>query len=149
MDTLNLPAYEAKINEADGKHQIFDDIRKKWVALTPEEWVRQHFIHYLTGEKGYPAGLMAVEMAMRYNRMTKRGDIVVHDREGKPVLIVECKAPDVKITQDAFDQVARYHMALRPNYVAVSNGIEHYYCWIDHKLKDYAFIDELPLYSEL
>lgn len=149
MQQLNLPEYAFKTKHTDGRTQIFDAVRKKYVALTPEEWVRQHFIHFLAEEKQFPMSLMAVEAGLKYNRLQKRGDLIVYNRSGNPILIVECKAPSVKITQDAFDQVARYNMAMKVKYVVVTNGLSHYYCLIDFKEKSYRFIEELPEYEAL
>ena len=119
------------------------------MALTPEEWVRQNFIRYLIHEKQFPASLIAIEMALKYNRMQKRGDVVVYDKSGKPLLIVECKAPNVKITQNAFDQVARYNMALKVKYLVVTNGLTHYCCSMDYPRKSYEFLDGIPMYKYL
>src|SRR3989337_293887 len=132
MQQLNLPIYSFKIKSEGEKKFIYDEIRKKFVSLTPEEWVRQNFIRYLIHEKQFPATLIVIEMAMKYNRMKKRGDVVVYDRAGKPVVIVECKAPDVKITQNAFDQVARYNMALKVKYLVATNGLTHYCCSMNY-----------------
>lgn len=149
MQKLNLPEYDFKTKHTDGRTQIFDAVRKKYVALTPEEWVRQHFIHFLAEEKQFPKSLMAVEAGLKYNGLQKRGDLIVHNRNGDPVLIVECKAPSVKISQATFDQVARYNMALKVKYVVVTNGLNHYYCIIDFGQKSYRFIEELPKYDAL
>ena len=149
MLKLNLPTYSFKIKSIGEKKQIFDEIRKKYVALTPEEWVRQNFIRYLIHEKQFPASLIAIEMALQYNRMKKRGDVVVYDTSGKPVVIVECKAPDVKITQNAFDQVARYNMTLKVKYLVVTNGLIHYCCSMDYEKKSYEFLNEIPLYKNI
>lgn len=149
MQQLNLPTYSFKIKSAGERKQIFDEIRKKYVALTPEEWVRQNFIRYLIYEKQFPASLIAIEMALKYNRMKKRGDVVIYNKSGEPVVIVECKAPDVKITQDAFDQIARYNMALKVKYLIVTNGLIHYCCLMDYEKKSYAFLEEIPLYKNI
>lgn len=149
MQQLNLPTYSFKIKSASERKQIFDEIRKKYVALTPEEWVRQNFIRYLIHEKQFPASLIAIEMTLQYNRMKKRGDVVVYDRSGKPVVIVECKAPDVKITQNAFDQIARYNMALMVKYLVVTNGMIHYCCSMDYEKKSFEFLEEIPLYKNI
>ena len=122
MQLLNLPAYQYKIKTDGQRKQIFDRIRKKYVALTPEEWVRQHFINFLIEQKKYPESLMMVEMKLKYNRQQKRGDIVIYNNLGKPCVIVECKSPEIKITQDVFDQAARYNMTLKVEYLLVTNG---------------------------
>ncbi|MEW6470535.1 MAG: type I restriction enzyme HsdR N-terminal domain-containing protein [Bacteroidota bacterium] len=147
MERLNLPAYPFRIKNDGKKTQIFDSVRKKFVTLTPEEWVRQHFINYLVTEKKVPASLIAVEMGLKYNTLRKRSDIVIYDNAGSPVLIVECKTPDVKITQDTFDQAARYNMALKVKYIVVTNGLTHYFCQIDHKNRSYFFLKDLPPYT--
>src|SRR5262249_54832795 len=123
---------------------IFDIIRKKFVALTPEEWVRQHWLHYLIEEGKYPRSLIVPEMKIVLNDLSKRCDVVVHDRSGNPFLIVECKSPDVKISQKVFDQVARYNLTLKVKYLIVSNGTQHYGCKIDFEKMNYAFIENLP-----
>ena len=149
MEQLNLPAFDFRLKHEGKKTQIFDSVRKKFVTLTPEEWVRQHFIRYLISEKKVPASLIAVEMGLKYIELKKRSDIVIYNKEGNPILMVECKAPDVKITQDVFDQIARYNMALKVKYLALTNGISHYYCLIDHAASSYSFLEELPVYSSL
>lgn len=144
MQPLNFPAYDFKIKTSDKVTQIFDIVRRKYVALTPEEWVRQHFIHYLVNEKKFPRTLLAVEMNIVMNKLKKRCDIVGYDKTAKPILIVECKAPKVKISQAAFDQIARYNIALKVKYLAVSNGMNHYACEINFDQNDYRFLKELP-----
>ena len=149
MQTLNLPDADFRVRDSGGKKQIFDGVRKKFIALTSEEWVRQHFINYLIHGKNVPASLIGVEVALKMNRLLKRGDIVVYDKSGKPCLVVECKAPEVQITQDVFEQVARYNMTLNVNYVVVTNGLEHFACFIDHEKSEFRFIQEIPDYSEM
>ncbi len=149
METLNLPAYPFRTRERGGKQEIFDPIRRKYVRLTPEEWVRQHFVQYLIREHDVPRGLVAVEHAFTDRQMPRRADVVVHDRRGAPLLIAECKAPGVAIGQDTFDQVARYNRVLRVPYLVVTNGLEHYACRIDFEGASYRFLDELPLYDDL
>ncbi len=150
MPPLNLPAYEPRIREQNsGKPEIFDRVRKKFVRLTPEEWVRQHFLNYLTAHKGYPASLIAVEAALKYNRLVKRSDILVYGPGGKPLLVVECKAPEVEVSQAVFDQVAMYNMSLLVGFVVVTNGLEHFACKISHENKSYTFLKEIPDYETL
>jgi hypothetical protein len=149
MNQLNLPAYAFRLRNSNGCDEIFDAFRKKFVALTPEEWVRQNFIRYLVEEKKFPASLIIPEHAIKVNKMNKRCDVVVHDTSGKPLLIVECKAHTVKISQDVFDQVARYNIKLKVPYLIVTNGMEHYCCHIDHVEKKYSFIEDIPMYGEL
>ena len=149
MQQLNLPASELKIRKTKGRDEVFDYIRKKYVALTPEEWVRQHFIRYLVSKKNVPASLINVEASLKVNRMQKRSDLVVYNNMGKPRMIVECKAPEIKITQDVFDQVAIYNMTLNVPYLVVTNGIEHFACRIDQRNSTYEFLREIPDYSEI
>lgn len=149
MQDLNLPQYDFRIEGSEDQLSIFDPIRKKYVALTPEEWVRQHFIQYLIHEKNLPSGLILLEKTLVYNKMKRRPDIVAHDRQGKPILIVECKAPDVKITQETFDQIARYNSVLKVPYLIVTNGMKHYCCLMDYSLGKYAFLKDIPMYEEM
>jgi hypothetical protein len=149
METLNLPAYEFRTTEQEGKRHIYDSARQTYVRLTPEEWVRQHFVQYLIQELGVPAGLVATEARFRYQGQPWRADVVVHDRSGAPLLLVECKAPSVPIRQDAFDQGARYNLVLDAPYLVVTNGQEHYACRVDVDSGEYAFLDDLPSYEAL
>ena len=149
MIPLNLPAYNLKIRQKEGKQEVFDIIRKKFVSLTKEEWVRQHFIHFLIREKQYPQSLIGVEYALRSLKQHKRPDIVLFDNKGKPRLIVECKSPEVRISQDTFDQVARYNMSLQVDYLIVTNGLDHYCCVIDYKKVNYTFLADIPEYGQI
>lgn len=149
MLSLNLPSYEIKIAERNGKNVIFDMLRKRYVALTPEEWVRQHFVHYLTDYKGYPKGLLANEIQLDLNGAKKRCDTVLYNKDLSAKLIVEYKAPHIEITQTVFDQITRYNMVLKVDYLIVSNGLNHYCCHIDYNTKTYLFLPEIPHYSEL
>ncbi len=146
MQALNLPAYQFRIKSKENKQFIFDLIRKKYVMLTPEEWVRQHILHFLIFEKGYPKSLIAVEKQLTINTLIKRFDILVFNTKGLPHLIIECKAPKVKITQDAFDQIARYNLKLNAEYLMVSNGLNHYFCMLDTVHEQYVFLKDLPSY---
>lgn len=146
MQALNFPTYNFKIKSSENKLFIFDIVRKKYVSLTPEEWVRQHFVHYLIEEKKYPISLIAIEKKLTINNLTKRTDILIFTSEGKPNIIVECKAPNVKLTQNSFDQVARYNLKLDANYLIVSNGLEHYFCFMDFKKERYVFLETIPNY---
>ncbi len=139
---LNLPSFEFRIREEGQRKQIFDSLRKRFVALTPEEWVRQHFIRFLTEAKRYPASLINVERGVKIISGTKRTDIVVHNRQGKPWMIVECKAPDMPVTEDALLQAARYNMALQATFLVLTNGMEHYCCTLQNK--QIEFLDDLP-----
>jgi hypothetical protein len=149
MQTLNLPAAELRIRNNLGKQEVFDTIRKKFVVLTPEEWVRQHFIHYLTGDRNVPQSLIAVEASLHYHRLKKRCDILVYGRDGAPCLIVECKSPEVPVTQAVFDQAAMYNKELRVPYLAVTNGMVHFACYIDHGSGKIIFLKEIPIYDEM
>ncbi|MDX8339265.1 type I restriction enzyme HsdR N-terminal domain-containing protein [Draconibacterium sp. IB214405] len=144
MYKLNLPEYTFRTKTENDKTFIFDSIRKKFVVLTPEEWVRQNFIQYLIHEKSYPQNLMAVEKQIKVNQQQRRFDLLIYQRNGNPHLIAEFKAPNVKITQNAFDQVVRYNMALRVERVVVSNGLQHFACAIDYEKNSYSFLKEIP-----
>ncbi|HPX07691.1 MAG TPA: type I restriction enzyme HsdR N-terminal domain-containing protein [Tenuifilaceae bacterium] len=150
MDTeLNLPPFEALIKEKEGQSVIFDTIRRKYVALTPEEWVRQHFINFLIAYKGFPNGLMAVEQKVTINRMSQRVDIVAYNRKGKPILVVECKVPDVKLTQATIGQAARYNLQLQAGYLIITNGKKHFCCRINLQNSEYEVLQRIPDYQEL
>lgn len=147
MVVLNLPKAKLNIKNKENKQFIFDIIRKKYVVLTPEEWVRQHVVNYLINQKKYPKSIIAVEKQLTINTLKKRFDILVFDKKGTPELIVECKSPKIKITQDTFDQIARYNLKLNANYLMVSNGLQHFYCKMDTKNEKYVFLENLPDYS--
>ena len=149
MLSLNLPKYETKICERDGKLQIFDPLRKCHVALTPEEWVRQHFVNFLIESRGFPAALMANEVAITVNGMKRRCDTVVYDRQLQPRVIVEYKAPTVKITKEVFAQISRYNLTLKVDYLIVSNGLQHYCCRMDYPNNSYTFLQEIPEYTRI
>ena len=146
MLDLNLPKYDFKVKLEEGKKQIFDSVRKQFVALTPEEWVRQHFIHFLHQEKGFPLGLMGVEYPLQYNGMNKRADIICFQKKGKPMLLVECKSANVSISQKVFDQIARYNFDLRVPYLVVTNGLQHFCCEINYEENSYRFLEEIPVF---
>lgn len=148
MLELNLPPYNPKIKKSD-KLYIWDPIRTKYVALTPEEWVRQHFINYLITEKQYPASLIANEIQISLNTQRRRCDSVVYDNQLTPLVIVEYKSPDVKITQDVFDQIVRYNIVLKVKYLIVSNGIQHYCCSINYDNLSFEYLPDIPVYSSL
>ncbi len=149
MQELNLPSYKFRLKKDDGQIRIFDEVRKKYVVLTPEEWVRQHFLTFLIDQKRVPAGLIILEKKIIMNTMTRRPDILVHDKQGVPVMIVECKAPEVKISQDTFDQVARYNSVLKVPYLVVTNGLQHFCCKMDYDNDSYNFLKDIPDYGEL
>lgn len=144
MQELNFPKYSFRLKNSENKSAIFDDIRKKFVILTPEEWVRQHVVRYLLKEKNYPVSLTNVEKVIKVNNLVKRYDIVIYNSDGSIFLLVECKAPHIKITQETFDQIARYNLALKAEYLMLTNGINHYYCIMDFINQRYVFLEELP-----
>ena len=144
MQQLNLPEYSFRIKKEEGKSYILDSIRKKYILITPEEWVRQHFIHYLIQEKNFPESLMAVEKKITSNGRIFRFDLLVYNKKGQPELVAEFKAPEVKISQASFDQVVRYNMVLRVKYIVVSNGMQHFICEIDYEKNSYIFLKEIP-----
>ena len=149
MLALNLPAFEVKMKDEGAKKLIFDVIRRKYVALTPEEWVRQHFVHYLIEQLGYPQELLANEVEVSLNGTSKRCDTVLYDRDLQARMIVEYKAADVNISQKVFNQIMRYNMVLRVQYLIVSNGLEHYCCKLDYSNNSYEFLSEIPSYDSL
>ena len=149
MTPLNLPDYSFRIKEEKGKKYIFDTYRRKFLVLTPEEWVRQNFANYLVQDLNYPANLLSIEYSLSVNQLSKRSDIVAFNRKGQPVLIVECKAPSVKINQITFDQIATYNMQMNVPLLVVTNGLNHYCCWVDRKKKSYNFIQDIPNFNEL
>ena len=149
MLPLNLPSYPAKILKRNGKNVIFDPLRQKYVALTPEEWVRQHFVHLLTDFKGYPKGLLANEIQLDLNGTKKRCDTVLFNKDLSARMIVEYKAPNIEITQAVLDQITRYNMVLKVEYLIVSNGMRHYCCKIDYNTMQYTFLPDIPAYTEL
>ena len=143
---LNLPNIILKTKLLEGTTQAFDVVRKKYFKLTSEEWVRQHFVHYLNNEKNYPFGLMGVEKMIKYNSLKTRADIVLYNTEAMPTMIVECKAPNMKITQDAFNQIARYNFKLKVKYLVVTNGKQHFCCAMDYDKNEINFLGDLPSY---
>ncbi len=147
---LNLPEIELKTRKTEcGKIEVFDNFRKKYIVLTPEEWVRQHFLSFLVNQKGYPTSLIAVEKGLKVNQMQKRFDAVVYDTSRNPLVLIEFKSPKVKLDQKSFDQVSRYNLTMKVNYLMISNGINHYCCRMDYEKKTYLFLKETPLYAEL
>ena len=149
MIRLNLPSFDIKTRVVDGRGQVLDPLRRRWVALTPEEWVRQHFIHYLVEHKGYPASLLANEIPLTIGDKTLRADSVLYSRELQPKMIIEYKAPHIPISQKVFDQITAYNMLLHVDYLVVSNGMEHYICKMDYAGKKYLFLEDIPNYDEL
>ena len=149
MQQLNFPFFEFKLRNLNNRQEIFDPVRHKFVTLTPEEWVRQHLISYLTQVKGYPVSVIGVEKQLMLNKMPKRFDLVIFKRNGTPLLLAECKAPGIEITEKAFDQAARYNMLLQAEYFMITNGLEHYPCRIDYANKQYIFIEDIPHFTAL
>lgn len=149
MLKLNLPTFDYKINRTRDGLQIYDRLRRKYVALTPEEWVRQHFVEFIITHKGFPQSLIANEIGITLNNTRRRCDTVVYDNTATPLVIIEYKAPSVEITQATFDQIVRYNMVLQAKYLIVSNGLNHYCCSIDYTNQTYQFLKEIPSYSEL
>ena len=149
MNRINLPSYATKLRENGSKHEIFDFLRRKYVALTPEEWVRQHFTHYLVEQKGYPKGLLANEVELKAGEKRLRCDTLLYYKDLKPQMIIEYKAPEIGITQQVFDQITVYNMLLRVPYLIVSNGLQHYCCRMDYDNATYVFLSDIPDYSAL
>lgn len=146
---LNLPSTDLRVTIKDDKELIFDSLRRKYVALTPEEWVRQNFVSFLINHKGYLAGLMNNEVSLVQNGIKRRCDTLVSDKYGNPIVIVEYKAPNVEITQKVFDQIVRYNYVFRAKYLIVSNGLNHYCCCINYDEGSYSFLKEIPSYADL
>lgn len=149
MNQLNLPGYEIKIMERDGKRMIFDVLRRKYVALTPEEWVRQHFVHFLMEYKDYPKGLLVNETELRVGDKRLRCDTVLYTKEMQPRMIIEYKAPQIQIQQKTFDQIAVYNLLLHADFLVVSNGLQHYCCQMDYASRSYRFLQEIPDYASI
>jgi hypothetical protein len=149
LKELNLPQYSFRITGNEGNQMILDPLRRRYVKLTPEEWVRQNFVQYLINEGKYPAGLIGIEIMFKFNRLKKRVDILVHDKMGRPVMIVECKSTEVKLDDEVFDQIAVYNMSYKVPYLVVTNGYHHYACrYIPQAVKpEYLLV--IPLYEEL
>lgn len=144
---LNLPAYSFRLKHTNNTTHIFDEIRKKFLVLTPEEWVRQHFVQFLIREKKYPRSLIKLEGGLKLNSLQKRSDILIFNTSGEKIVLVECKAPAVKIAQAAFDQVARYNFIHRVRFIIVTNGLQHFCAETDFENGSYKFLKELPDYS--
>lgn len=148
LQKLNFPQYSFRFKNNENNLSIFDDIRKKFVVLQPEEWVRQHCIQFLLNEKKYPKSHLNIEKKITINQLTKRYDIVVFNPDGTIHLMVECKAPNVIINQTTFDQIARYNLSLNATFLMVTNGLNHYYCQMDYKEERYQFLENLPSYQQ-
>jgi hypothetical protein len=148
MQQLNFPTYTFRFKNSENKVAIFDEIRKKFIILTPEEWVLQHVVRFLLEVKKYPKSHVNVEKVLKINGLTKRYDVVVFRPDGSIFLLVECKAPEVAISQNTFDQIARYNMTLNAGYLMVTNGLNHYFCQMDLEQERYNFLPDLPLFSQ-
>ena len=149
MKELNLPSYDVKIRGTREKPEIFDFLRRRYVALTPEEWVRQHFTHWLVDHKGYPKGLLGNEVALQCGDKTVRCDSIVYGNDQRPLMICEYKAPSVPISQHVFSQISAYNLLLHVDYLVVSNGLQHYCLRMDYEHQTYQFLTNIPFYTEL
>ncbi|MFC4096660.1 type I restriction enzyme HsdR N-terminal domain-containing protein [Euzebyella saccharophila] len=147
MHPLNFPEYNFRFKNSENNYLIFDDIRKKFVVLQPEEWVRQHAVKYLMHQKKYPKSLINVEKQLSVNGLTKRYDIVIFHPNGNINVLIECKAPKIVIDQTTFDQIARYNLQLQADYLMVTNGLDHYYCKMDFEAEKYSFLRDIPDFS--
>ena len=147
MQKLNFPTYSFRFKNSENKVSIFDEIRKKFILLTPEEWVRQHVVQFLLQDKKYPKSYINVEKLIKINDLSKRYDVVVFQPNGEIFLLIECNAPEVPISQQTFDQIARYNLVLKAKYLMVTNGLNHYFCQMDFENEKYVFLKELPIYS--
>lgn len=147
MLSLNFPRYSFRFKSSENKQQIFDIIRKKFVSLQPEEWVRQHVIHFLSVDKKYPTSLINVEKTLSLNGLKKRYDIVVFNTDGSIHILVECKSPNIIISQNVFDQIARYNLKMKAEYLMVTNGLDHFYCNMNYEEEKYSFLRQIPDFS--
>lgn len=149
MEKLNLPPYQFKIKQEGDKQSLFDAIRRKWVVLTPEEWVRQNFVRFLIDQRLYPAALIGIEIPVTVNGLKQRADIIVYNRQGSAVMIVECKATTVKLTNQVFDQAARYNITHKVPYLIVTNGLQHIGARLHHESGSYEWLTQIPMFEEL
>ncbi len=149
MTQLNLPPFDVRVRNEAGRQQIFDVLRRRYVALTPEEWVRQHFVHFLIEHKGYPKGLLCNEIELRVGEKRLRCDTLLYNRDLKPLMIVEYKAPEIEITQRVFDQITAYNMLLHVDYLVISNGLQHFCCHMDYVRHSYVFLQDVPHFNNL
>jgi hypothetical protein len=147
MQVLNFPSYDFRFKNSENKIYIFDVVRKKFVILQPEEWVRQHVVHFLITEKKYPLSLINVEKQVKVNSLVKRYDIIVFKSDGSIQLLVECKAPEINILQSSFDQIAQYNMQLKSDYLMLTNGLHHFFCKMDFVKEKYSFLRDIPDFS--
>jgi Type I restriction enzyme R protein N terminus (HSDR_N) len=144
MQQLHFPNYQFRFKNSENKVSIFDEIRKKFIILTPEEWVRQHMVRFLLEEKKYPKSLINIEKVLKINGLRKRYDVVVYNPDGSIFLLIECKSPVIKISQTTFDQIAQYNMTLKSQFLMLTNGLNHYFCQMDFENEKYIFLKELP-----
>ncbi|NJY64001.1 type I restriction enzyme HsdR N-terminal domain-containing protein [Salinimicrobium sp. CDJ15-81-2] len=144
MHELNFPRYSFRFKNRENKIAVFDELRKKFVLLTPEEWVRQHVVHFLLKEKSFPKSLLNVEKQLKVHDLIKRYDVLAYNPDGSIHLVVECKAASIPITQETFDQIARYNLVLQATYLMVTNGLQHYFCQLDYKTEQYHFLTDIP-----
>ena len=149
MQQLNFSNYSFRFKNSENKVLIFDEIRKKFIILTPEEWVRQHVIHYLLNELNYPKSVINVEKLIKINDLSKRYDVVVFKSTGEILVLIECKAPSITISQATFDQIARYNLVLNAQFLMVTNGLNHYFCQMDFENEKYLFLKNLPTYNNI
>lgn len=149
MYKLNLPQYDIRIRESNGRQTILDVLRRRYVTLTPEEWVRQHFIHYLIEHKGYPAMYLANEVELKSGTKKLRCDSVLYDANLRPRMIIEYKAPTIELKQSVFDQISTYNLLLHVDYLIVSNGLQHYCCKMDYENQKYLFMRDIPEYKDI
>ncbi|MCW8897478.1 MAG: type I restriction enzyme HsdR N-terminal domain-containing protein [Flavobacteriales bacterium] len=149
MHQLNLPEYDYKVKREHDKEYIFDVIRKKYLVLTPEEWVRQHVVSFLINHKHFPKSFIVIEKGLVYNEMQKRADVLIYSQQLQPLFLVECKAPHIKISEATFEQIARYNMVFKVPYLLVTNGMSHYCCKIDFEKESYTFLEDIPDYELL
>jgi hypothetical protein len=147
MYNLNLPSVSLKFKEINGKKAIFDIVRKKYIILTPEEWVRQHFIHFLINKYQYPRSLIKIESGIRFNNIAGRSDIIVYDRKGQVFLLVECKAPTIPLSNIAFEQASRYNQDYKAKYLLITNGLQHFCCEINHQTNSYTYMNDIPTFQ--
>lgn len=149
MYQLNLPTYDLRLRRTGNRDMIFDVLRRKYVALTPEEWVRQHFVHFLIEHKGYPTALLANEIELRIGGKHLRADTLLYNKELRPHMLIEYKSPTIALTQKVFDQISAYNLLLHADYLIVSNGMQHLCCRMDYEQNTYHFLEEIPAYSEI
>lgn len=150
MQKLSIPEYALKIrSSADSKQEVFDMFRKKFVSLTPEEWVRQQFLQFLIIVKKYPASLIAIEKGLIVNQLQKRFDAVVFNKKGKPIVLIEFKSPTVRLEQKVFNQISAYNFRMKVKYLIISNGLQHYCCSMDYENQTFQFLEKIPDFNEL